>query len=389
MGKQRPKPALRPSRQRRSSPRQNDLVPKYGRRYKVVWIAVLLTAIGLTAAAVVAAIKEQPSAADIESQSPVPRSNDVVPLHGASPRRSTAKPVAEQNPLHAERAYGYLEQICALGPRISGSRGMLEQVRLLRKHFTALGGRVSFQQFVARNPLGGPNLRMLNTIVQWHPEKKERILLCAHYDTRPLPDRDPNPVLRREGTFIGANDGASGVAALMELAHHMPQLNELPFGVDFVFFDGEELVYIDGRDPYFLGSSHFARHYVKDPPPYKYRWGVLLDMVGDADLQIYQEQFSASWRDTRPLVAQIWGTAQHLGVSEFIAQRKHQVQDDHLPLRNIAKIPTCDIIDFDYPPWHTTDDIPARCSGESLATVGWVVYEWLRSGAPRADSSGR
>lgn len=310
----------------------------------------------------------------------------AVPAQLVAERRLTSASAGLENPLNAERAYGYLRQICAIGPRPSGSRGMLEQMRLLRKHFAALGGQVSFQQFTARNPLGGPNVRMANTIVQWHPEKKERILLCAHYDTRPLPDQDPNPVLRREGKFIGANDGASGVAALMELAHFMPALEEMPFGVDFVFFDGEELVYVDRRDPYFHGSTWFAQQYVKQPPSYKYRWGVLLDMVGDADLQIYQEQFSVSWRDTLPLVAQIWGTAQRLGVREFIAQAKHQVRDDHLPLRNLAKIPTCDIIDFDYPAWHTTDDVPERCSGESLAKVGWVVYEWLKSGAPRAES---
>jgi hypothetical protein len=111
-------------------------------------------------------------------------------------------------------------------------------------------------------------------------------------------------------------------------------------------------------------------------------------MVGDADLQVYQEQFSVSWRETRPLVAQIWGTAQRLGVKEFIARAKHVVRDDHLPLRNIGRIPTCNIIDFDYPAWHTTADTPAQCSGESLAKVGWVVYEWLRSQESGVRSQG-
>jgi hypothetical protein len=88
---------------------------------------------------------------------------------------------------------------------------------------------------------------------------------------------------------------------------------------------------------------------------------------------------SVTWRNTKPLVDDMWDTAKRLGVDEFVARPRHFVQDDHLPLRNIAKIPTCDIIDFDYPVWHTEGDTPQRCSGASLAKVGWVVYEWLQT----------
>jgi Zn-dependent M28 family amino/carboxypeptidase len=203
------------------------------------------------------------------------------------------------------------------------------------------------------------------------------VLLCAHYDTRPLPDQEIDPMKKQRGVFIGANDGGSGVAVMMELAHLMPQL-ESHFGVDFLLLDGEELVYDSDRDPYFLGSEHFAQQYRDNRPEHKYRWGVLLDMVGDANLQLYQEENSVTWRDTRPLVAQIWGLAQRLGVSEFIARPKYQIRDDHLAMRNIAKIPTCDVIDFDYPFWHTEGDTPDKCSAESLAKVGWVLYEWFQ-----------
>jgi Zn-dependent M28 family amino/carboxypeptidase len=229
---------------------------------------------------------------------------------------------------------------------------------------------------------------MSNLIVEWHPDKKERVLLCAHYDTRPKPDNDPNPRLRETGTFTGANDGASGVAALMELAHLMPTFDG-KYGIDFVLFDGEELVY-GGPDEaqqgeYFVGSTIFAREYRRQRPEHRYRWGVLLDMVGDADLQLYQEQYSVHWRDTRPLVNAIWSTAQRLGVEEFVPRVRYAVRDDHLPLNEIARIPTCDIIDFDYPEhptnvyWHSVEDTPDKCSGESLAKVGWVVYEWLKT----------
>ncbi len=289
------------------------------------------------------------------------------------------------NPLDAQRAFGYLEQICAMGPRPSGSKGMEKQQALLKDFFEKAGGKVTFQRFFARNPLGGDKVPMANIIVEWHPERKERILLCTHYDTRPQPDNDPDPAQRRTGTFIGANDGASGVAIFMELAHLMPKLAG-PLGVDFVMLDGEELVYVERRDPYCLGATWFARKYVREPQGRHYRWGVLLDMVGDSDLQLYQEHFSETWHETRPLVRAIWATAQRLGVKEFIPQSKFLVsEDDHMPLRNTGKIPTCDIIDFvdstgtpPPPTWHTTMDNPQHCAPSSLAKVGWVVYEWIK-----------
>jgi hypothetical protein len=104
---------------------------------------------------------------------------------------------------------------------------------------------------------------------------------------------------------------------------------------------------------------------------------VILDMVADKDLQIWQEQQSVMWPDTQPVVAELWGVAARLGVREFVPRPKYTVQDDHVPLRMIAKIPTCDVIDFDYPAWHTTADTPANCAPESLETVGRVVLAWL------------
>jgi hypothetical protein len=102
-------------------------------------------------------------------------------------------------------------------------------------------------------------------------------------------------------------------------------------------------------------------------------------MVGDADLQIYEELNSLRWRDTRPLVMDIWNTARRLGVREFIPRPKHEISDDHLPLHDVAGIPTCDIIDFDYPYWHTQGDTPEHCSALSLAKVGWVLAQWLKT----------
>jgi glutaminyl-peptide cyclotransferase len=287
-------------------------------------------------------------------------------------------------PFDGEAAYRVLKDLCDFGPRPSGSEGMRRQQKLLAELFAAQGGNVRWQQFRVRHPLTGGEVPMANLLVEWHPERKERILLCAHYDTRPWPDNDPNPA-RRRGTFIGANDGASGAAVLAEMGRHMPSLAG-PYGVDFVLFDGEEFVFDNDRDPYFLGSTYFARDYAAQPPGHRYRWGVLLDMVGDAHLEIYQERNSVRWRDTRPLVDDIWATARRLGVTEFVPRVRHEVRDDHIVLHDLGGIPTCDIIDFDYPRigvartyWHTEADTPDKCSALSLAKVGWVVHEWLKS----------
>jgi len=291
-----------------------------------------------------------------------------------SAEAATSRLRLEDIPFNGSRAYEYLKQICALGRRPSGSPGMEAQQKLLQEHFSKLGGEVQLQPFRVRHPVDGSPVSMANLIVRWHPERQSRILLCAHYDTLPFPMLDPqNP----RGMFVGANDGASGVAVLMELAHDMPAL-QTEYGVDFVLFDGEEFIF-NSRHRYFLGSEYFARRYVEDRPPYRYRWGVLLDMVGDRDLQIYQERNSVWWKDTRPLVADIWATARRLGVVEFIPKKGHQIRDDHLPLHNLGKIPACVVIDFDYPAWHTQADTPEQCSALSLAKVGWVVREWLKT----------
>jgi len=284
----------------------------------------------------------------------------------------------ESIPFDGRQALQFLQQLCDLGPRPSGSPGMARQQELLTAHFSKLGGHVTRQSFDTRHPLDGSRVTISNLIVEWHPERKERILLCAHYDTRPYPDRDRR---RPKGRFVGANDGASGVALLMELGRHLPTLAG-PYGVDFILFDAEEFVFDGDRDEYFLGSDYFARDYATHPPPHRYRAGVLLDMIGDANLEIYQERNSLY--HARSLVDGIWSTADRLSVREFIPRAGHEIRDDHLPLNNIARIPTCDIIDFDYPNsraasyWHTEADTPDKCSALSLAKVGWVVLEWLR-----------
>lgn len=276
-------------------------------------------------------------------------------------------------PFNGQRAYDHLKELCDLGSRPSGSEAMLAQQRKLAEHFEKLGGKVSFQKFKSRHPLNGEAVPMANMLVEWHPERRQRILLCTHYDTRPFPDQDPhNP----RGTFVGANDGGSGTALLMELARSMPALKG-NLGVDFLLLDGEEFVFGE-HGTYFIGAEYFATQYVARPPQHRYRYGVLLDMVGDADLQIFPDRRSMSWDDTRPLVDQLWRTASRLGVREFGNNRRYDVLDDHIKLHDIAGISCIDIIDFKYPAWHTEGDTPDKCSALSLAKVGWVVEEWLK-----------
>ena len=279
----------------------------------------------------------------------------------------------QQIPFDGQKAMSELERICAIGPRPSGSEGMQKQQAMLAEYFTALGAKVTRQTFRVRHPQTGAAVEMANLVVEWFPEATERFLLCAHYDTRPFPDRDP---VNRQGRFIGANDGASGTAVLMELGRHIAGLKGRR-GIDFVLFDGEELVF-DETHPYFLGSTHFAQTYRATPPAtHRYRGALLLDMVGDAQLLVRKEPISK--RYARFIVDDVWGAAARIGVREFeFRDGTTEVRDDHVPLNEIARIPTADVIDFEYPYWHTEGDTPDKCSAASLEKVGKVVYEWLR-----------
>ena len=289
-------------------------------------------------------------------------------------------------PIDGDRAYGYLKTICALGPRPAGSAANTRQRKLVARHFQAAGGVVREQPFPAQDPLSGQEVGLVNLIGSWFPDRAERVLLAAHYDTRPFPDRDPDPAKRRL-PFLGANDGASGVALLMEIANHLKD-SASPYGVDLVLLDGEELVYegagADDMDRYFLGSRAFGRAYAADRKAGgagpRYVAGIVLDMVGDRDLAIDQEVNSL--RLQRRLVQEVWTVAARLKVPVFRQRVGPEVLDDHLPL-NDAGIPTIDLIDFDYPAWHTAADRPEACSGTSLAQVGRVVTAWLNLPRPR------
>ena len=273
------------------------------------------------------------------------------------------------------RAYGYLKQIVALGRRPAGSEANARQLALVAAHFKSLGAKITEQAFSGDDPRSGARVHMVNLVGAWHPERKERIVIGAHYDTRPFPDEEQDQA-RRSLPFLGANDGASGVALLMELANHLEKL-PTAWGVDLVLFDGEELVYGGGQNQlgdYFLGSNEFAARYKKGGLDYRYAAGFVLDMVGDKNLNIKQERNSLSF--ARGLMREVWTVAKQVKASGFKNEVGLAVNDDHLPL-NDARIPTIDLIDFDYPYWHTSQDLPEHCSGASLEQVGRVLTAWL------------
>lgn len=278
-------------------------------------------------------------------------------------------------PIDGERAYGYLKKICDIGPRIAGSAANERQRRMVAEHFQKHGARVVEQPFNARDPLSGKTVAMTNLVASWFPEKTERLVIAAHYDTRPHPDQETDPA-RRALPFLGANDGASGVALLMEIAHHMND-RKTPYGVDLVLLDGEELVY--GRTgEYFLGAKEFGRRYRNGQRDrsikYRYVAGLILDMVADADLNIMPEVNSLKLAPH--VVREVFDIAARLKARGFVNQPGPEVLDDHLAF-NDARIPTADVIDFDYPAWHTADDLPERCSAKSLEEVGRVVTAWI------------
>ncbi|MGL4553147.1 MAG: M28 family peptidase [Gemmataceae bacterium] len=282
---------------------------------------------------------------------------------------------AKPAPFDGERAMKYLEAVCKIGPRVSGSDGMKEQQKLIEKHFTDLGAKVTYQKFTGRQR-GKKPVEMANLIVSYNPDAARRVILCSHYDTRPIADQENNPKRWRE-PFVSANDGGSGVALLMELGHHMKGLR-LAAGVDFVFFDGEEYVHDPSEDEefYFLGSRHFAREAARNRRAVRYTGAVLLDMVAGKGAEFPMEQNSVI--HASKLVREVWDIAAELKCEAFTrATSKVAVNDDHIPL-NESGIPAIDIIDFDYPHWHKLTDVPKNCGPKQMTQVAKVCSVWVQ-----------
>ncbi len=280
------------------------------------------------------------------------------------------KTVGSQNlPGYKPILWEYLEAICAFGPRPPGSPGHM----ILQAYIKAVGGKyadeVREQEFTFQKP-GQPAVEMVNIELVFHGKtKKAPLLLGTHYDTRPFADKEPDPFAQRL-PIVGANDGGSGTAVLLALPQYLhAHPPERP--VRLVFFDGEDYG-AEGSSDYFLGSKHYAAQLRnKDRREWPY-CVLIIDMVGDKQLQIIRETYSAenaSW-----LLKMIDASAQKLKVPQFVNQPKHTVRDDHLPFINIG-VPAAVLMDFDYPYWHTLEDTLDKCSPESLFAVFSVVVD--------------
>jgi len=243
----------------------------------------------------------------------------------------------------------------AFGPRIPGSEAHNQTVEYIRSELENAGWVVEIQEGEA---LGHP----IRNIIAKQGQGSPWYILGSHYDSRLLADHDPDPNKRTQ-PVPGANDGAATTAILLELARVLP--SDLEKQVWLVFFDAEDQGNIPGWD-WILGSRYFAKNLEGQPDGV-----VIVDMVGDADLQIYFEKNS-----TQSLSNSIWTEAIQAGFSQFIMQEKYSLLDDHIPFLQ-RNIPAADLIDFDYPYYHTTDDTLDKISESSLYAVGETLRLWL------------
>ncbi|MFQ6608182.1 MAG: M28 family peptidase [Fidelibacterota bacterium] len=276
----------------------------------------------------------------------------------------------------SERSMNYLEVQCDFGPRNPGSTGHGECLQYIINHVQQLADTVINQTFSYVDPYSGESWELTNVLAQFQPELEERIWIATHWDTRPWADRDRNRQFRKT-PILGANDGASGVAVLMELANHMKRIPP-PVGIDLIFLDGEDLGKAGDLQNFFVGSRYLARNLPINPPKYC----ILIDMIGDAELMLPMEW--NSMRQAPELMWRLWGEAEILGLNAFINRRGKAIEDDHVVLYEEAGIPAVDIIDFDYPNrylnyWHTLEDTPEKCSSESLLQVGTLLLNHVYS----------
>ena len=267
------------------------------------------------------------------------------------------------------RAQARVEFQVAAGARVPGSAPHARILEWLAGELARLGGRVERQAF-ADSSTGRP-IALTNVIARFGPAGAPGIVLCAHWDSRAWADQDPDPAFRAV-PVPGANDGASGVAVLLEVAELMKR-RPPPCPVDLVFFDGEDQGRAEDPGGFCTGAHQYAaRLGATGEKPLA---AFLFDMVGDRDLEIHPEVQSSE--RAANLVALVLEGARATGARQFKPDPRFSITDDHIPLLD-AGVPAVDIIDFDYPAWHTHRDLPDQTSAASLAAVArvaaWIVY---------------
>jgi len=264
-------------------------------------------------------------------------------------------------PFQSQRAFQDVEYQVSLGPRTPGSKAQEKEIDYIRGELQKNNWLVEVQTLEI-------NGHTIQNVIARRSDVPPKIILGAHYDSRLLAEHDPD-ILKQQQPVPGANDGASGVAVLLELGRVLPT-NSVP--VWLVFFDAEDQGGIPGWVDWSLGASAFVNEFSLKP-----RAVVIVDMVGDPDLNILQEKNSTPW-----LVEEIWAAAKELGYGKyFIPEKKYAITDDHTPFLE-AGIPAVDIIDIEYRYWHTTYDTADKVSPASLGIVGATLQYWIGQQSP-------
>ena len=263
-----------------------------------------------------------------------------------------------------EAALRAVETQVAFGPRIPGTPGHAAEAAWLDSLLVPLADTLIVQRWT-HVTAAGDSLPLVNFVARFNPGATERLLFLAHWDTRPLADGPASG--DTTAAVPGANDGASGVAVLLGVAQALRQ-QPPTIGVDLLFVDGEDYGVFDDKADVLIGSRYYAANLPPGPLPL---YAVLFDMVGDRDLQIYQEGNSLT--GAPEVVDLVWSVARKAGHGNvFIPAPRHTITDDHISLQ--AKgIRAIDVVDFDYPSWHTPEDTPDKVSAQSLQAVGSVA----------------
>lgn len=281
----------------------------------------------------------------------------------------------------ADSAFAWIQRQCDFGARTPGSEAHRRCGDFIVEKFKTYGLTVS-EQTAPSVMWDGRRFTCRNIIAAYRPEATDRIIICTHWDSRPWADADPDAGKRTQ-PVMAANDGASGVAVMLEVARKLAELQP-NVGIDFICFDLEDYGAPEGKgnvtdqSDWCIGSQYWAAH--PHRADYRARYGILLDMVGGKDARFHFEGFSMKY--AQAIVAKVWGAAQTAGYGKFFPQKDGgYITDDHVPMNEVAGIPTIDIIPF-YPTqpsfgptWHTVHDTPENISKETLEAVGQTLLQ--------------
>ena len=278
-----------------------------------------------------------------------------------------APPAASEATFSGTRALDDVRHLVAIGPRVAGMPGAAAARDYISSQLKAAGLDVEEQPFDVTTPRGSVHMINLRAIIRGLPRRDApsqvpvpRIIVAGHYDTK----------LFTDFTFVGANDGGSSTAFLIELARALKP-RTLPMDVELLFLDGEEAVGEWRDEDHTYGSRYYVQAGKKTATLKTIAAMILVDMIGDSDLRILRESNSTPW-----LTQLVWRTASRLGRPEFVNQTT-AIEDDHLEFL-AAGVPSVDIIDLDYPAWHRADDTMDKLSAKSLQAVGDVVLAALK-----------